>query len=744
MKPVDDIVTWRTLAIVAGLALIVVLVTVTVTSVYKSSVVKTAYIDRFVTDNATSVIPHLAVEHLITTTQCFDDYQYCTGFDTEHQCIANGGDTCVNNLNVFGSLLFKDGGGFGNTTAFDGISIGELTCTRGDDNDVHCSGATLFPDNIGLPVTFDPDHFASITRDGQTFVISAETLRLAALIVGTVHFQNNVHFDDRIYLGSQTTLARLSDRVVIVGGDITEFVDDVIVDGDLTLNGRITGNDLVLDIGSGIKAYGALTEILQMTKDLRICAPHGIQTICGDTIVIDALNGMQLTGGVSNNVLFNNGITVHGSAFMDRLHLSGNLTLENLEVLHSLFADQGASVTGTLTVLGTSNTDILNVTTEAYFRFADIYATLTAHGAAVFLGPAMFHNGFFSSGGTSAINTDLFTVDTNNGTSLRTDGWLNATSGMGICLGRYNPTSTDPEEYCNILVRPGTAGSIVNGPVTVRESFSTLTGAVVNMETYTSNQHATRWFNATGDLGMCLGKYGNDPGDPKTYCSMYVNHDGCVSLPCIDASTVIANLPVANFESMNVTGRACLGRVNPGAPTWADSCVITLDNLTNTANVQNIVTASINATSITASHVTVGTDLSVLGSTHYTAEQQTLAPPGYASCSIRTGGARYTATGAPWNTGCPFVHDGDFVVTGKIVALGGMYYGLNASAPVQVPTDPAWEWQSAFLSTSLSPAGLGSNPVLQRIEELEDTVRRLSDMVASQQALIELLSKRVL
>jgi hypothetical protein len=502
----SNVLTWKVITYILIAALCVIAIIVTASAVFKSSQVRTATRDRIINNNDTTPINFAEIDNLKVNTLCFDDYPYCTGFDTEGQCIANGGHMCFNDVTVYGNLDFKNGGHFGGQTSFTNFSIGDFVCVKTIDGNVNCSGGTFYPGTLGLTLYFDPDHFASLRRDGQTLVIDSETLRLTGAIVGITRFAGMAFFDERVIFKNQSIINRVGNRLTVLGFNMTEFLDNVLVSGNWTLSGRIIGQNLKFDDLIGIDMYGSVSEITQHDGDLHVCAPSGNAKLCGNTVTIDGPGGIQIVGPITNVVHFVGGIQVDGPMYLSGTQIGENLTVQYLTVMHDLLVNGYTTLKNVLDVRALIKGYQLSITGSSTFTYVTINNVVTVNGASLFNGAVTMNSGIHVGGSvTSYLVSDSTVI---NGAA----GSVNVTARDYTCIGKYNTSSSDLGEYCSMYV-PGT------NAVDKCVEMPCLRADVVEIATIAFEDANFQTLNVS--QRVCLVRYAPDAADWEDSCVLY-------------------------------------------------------------------------------------------------------------------------------------------------------------------------------------------------------------------------------
>jgi hypothetical protein len=460
---------WRTIAIFAGFALLVAVTIIVSVSVYKGNQVRTITRSHLMVGNDTAWYGFTNVARVGVKQLCFsnDTYNYpeCTTYDGRAGCIDNGGHNCFNDVTIYGKLSIAESGALENVS-FRQFSIGDYSCIAALDGNVYCSGSSaLYANTLGLTIYFDPDKFASLSRNGSTLVITAPKLAIAAVVTGTTHFEGPILFDERLVLDGNGVIQHIGDRIQILGRNLTEFLDSVIIRGTTSMFGRII-EPVTLDTNIGIDMYGTHTYLTQHDGDLDVCATTGIATICGLNVSLTGTNGIRFTGPVVGDVHLINNLLVDGHTIFANVTITNDLNLVNLAIL------------GTLDVYGVTrlhNLLSIQATTETWHLLVDYIATLNmvylgndtngifdvGRGALTIVrGPAMFRDGMFVDGSSWPLNTSTFAVSTTSislaadslGTSITSLGWTNLTGSAGMCMGLHSISSQNPNERCGIYI----------------------------------------------------------------------------------------------------------------------------------------------------------------------------------------------------------------------------------------------------------------------------------------------------
>ena len=464
---------WRLLTIILAIALgLTVLITSAVTAYYNGRVrvgTKTVIFPS----NDTGLVDEVNIRDANVEQLCFSQHPYCMHYEPEPDCIATYGSVCFENVNIGGKLAFVGDGSFDNNqTSFMSIKIGDLWC-HWNGTAVICSGAPLHLDVYALPMAFDPDRFASFYRQGSTFVVNSTTLRILGHIVGDLHADQPVYLHDRLYLGNgiKTIIYRGPNGTIIFGNPQSEFLDNVIIQRNFTVHGRLVGSNLKLDADRNIDLYGTHSYITQHEGDLDVCATNGIVRLCGTKLSL-AFNEIEIGGDIINTPHFLAGMQVEGTSLFYDIEAGGEVRAATLKTTGSIDIGGGVTSVGPISTSSTITGNTLTIIGEAFsYSLATSGpltsgGTFTANAASNLLGITSVAGNFSGNGPRSRINSPLFEVKSDN-VSMTTTGpiSLNTTNviylqvttevaNRGVCVGAFNTSSYNLTHFCGLHYEP--------------------------------------------------------------------------------------------------------------------------------------------------------------------------------------------------------------------------------------------------------------------------------------------------
>jgi hypothetical protein len=666
--------------------------------------------NRIVDLNGTDIysnLPNMSSAEVWTDKFCMPSaIPHCVYYDGT--CIEYQGCFTVGDLNVLGDINIAGAG----SVVYQEILIGGARLAWVVDH-VYMNGSIQF-NKILLPITFDSDSFATITRSaGDTLNINAPRLTLGQEIwtTGGTKFKTQIYVDDRAIFGN-TSLIRFNPSTqtlqIYGGGNGISLIDDTEIFGLFYPRGKIIG-PIILTTNS---TPGTSVIQFEDATDNRIESINGPLTICANSDLTFCSNGtgniiftapitMGSSSPIGGNVHMLGTLTIDGMLFAGGLTLTAGLTVPNITVLGPGTFSGKLTVNNDLEVTGVFSVGGLNITNGL------VTNTLYVSGASEFDDVASFNLGLYADNGV-AIHGSLFVQS--NSTNI-TESWLIFDVPTASCRSTtFHPNNSncfpacpdwyvdrcsgdyinfyDLRVYNNFHTKPNSTGEVkfgqpwfytglpLIGYYTTINQFLLNALTVVDIQAYSTQTASDLYGN------ICIGLY-----DLETSISPY------------DASTLVDRCSI--FIHQSQVNRATSVHINNLAFTALSASIFTVQNQLYIGTAPTYV-LDINTTIGTirvpmtfTENVTITKELYLTNTSHMIIDAQ---PTQYGTDTlILDGRGGYTMNST---TNDSRIMTGDVVIDGKLIVKGGIIGDILGSFTGTPPIyeNPSYTWDFAMPS----------------------------------------------